>query len=115
MPYISSKLCQQFCTSDSHTSQHFQLWGAARVNPFTGMQLPEQQLERFFAPLSLQESASMGVSPSAHPEGFWEDHNRAPGWFPFTASTRSGPAVSHGTGEVSRTQVSIGHRVSIMR
>lgn len=69
-----------------HTRQHFQLWGAARVNPFTGMQLAERQRECSFAPLSLQKRASMGVSPSAHTEGFWEDHNRPSGWFPFTAS-----------------------------
>lgn len=104
MPYISSELCQQRRASDSHTRQHFQLWGAARVNPFTGMQLAERQRERSFATLSLQKRASMGVSPSAHTEGFWEDHNRPSGWFPFTASwyPRSGRCrvgVSPCTGE----------------
>lgn len=115
--YISSKLCQQLCASDSHTSEHFQLWGAALVNPFTGMQLAEQQLERSFAPLSLQKRTSMGVSTSTRTEGFWEDHNRAPGGFPFTASwyPRSGPAAPHSAGEISQTQVSIGHQVSIVR
>lgn len=106
MPYISSKLCQQLGAFDSHTRQHFQLWGAARVNPFTGMQLAERRRECSFAPLSLQKRASMGVSPSAHTEGFWEDHNRPSGWFPFTASwyLRSGRCcvgVSPCMGEIS--------------
>lgn len=79
------------------------------------MQLAERQREGSVAPLSPQEC--MGVSPSAHTEAFWEDHNSAPGWFPFTASwyPRSGHAVSRGTGEISQTQVSIGHRVLIVR
>lgn len=41
------------------------------------------------APLPLREEANVGASPSAQPQGFWEDHNSAPGWSPFTAS---GPA-----------------------
>lgn len=80
--YVNS----HFCASNSHTSRHFQLWGVACVNPLPGMQLAEHQRERSSAPLSLLECVRVGVSTLGSPEGFWEDHNRTPGWFPFTAS-----------------------------
>lgn len=72
--YVSS----HFCAFDSHTSQHFQLWGVACVNALPGMQLA---LSTLTAGMRACGRVYLGA-----PKGFWEDHNRTPGWFPFTAS-----------------------------